>query len=305
MEQRVQALLKPENLTPPPKKPTNLAAVASKAVVPAADPAVALAADPAVAPAADPAVAPAADPAVAPAADPAINPDTENHFDALLRAAYLVDPVPNEVLTLLRTGVQRCKVFSLAECSEEHGRLHFRGRLYIPGHDDLRLHVLRQAHDAPAAGHPGKAKTLELLTREYFWPGMRKDVDRYVRNCHPCQRAKASRQPPFGTLKPNAVPDAPWQDLSMDFVVGLPESRGFNAIWVVVDRLTKLCHMVPCKSTCSSEDLAELFLHNVWKHHGLPNTIISDRGPQFASRFWKALCKCLTIELQLSTGFHP
>ena len=69
----------------------------------------------------------------------------------------------------------------------------------------------------------------------------------------------------------------------MDFMVGLPESNGYDAIWVVVDRLTKLRHMVPCKSTCSSEDLPDLFLHNVWKHHGLPDRIISDRGPQFAS----------------------
>ena len=87
--------------------------------------------------------------------------------------------------------------------------------------------------------------------------------------------------------------------------MGLPESRGYDAIWMVVDRLTKLRHMVPCKSTCSSEDLADLFLHNVWKHHGLPSTVISDRGPQFASRFWKALCECLGIERRLSTGFHP
>ena len=91
----------------------------------------------------------------------------------------------------------------------------------------------------------------------------------------------------------------------MDFMVGLPESRGYDAIWVMVDRLTKLRHMVPCKSTCSSEDLADLFLHNVWKHHGLPSTVISDRGPQFASRFWKALCERLGIERRLSTGFHP
>ena len=91
----------------------------------------------------------------------------------------------------------------------------------------------------------------------------------------------------------------------MDFVMGLPESKGYDAIWVMVDRLTKLRHTVPCKSTCSSEDLAALFLHNVWKHHGLPSTVISDRGPQFASRFWKAICEHLGIERRLSTGFHP
>ena len=91
----------------------------------------------------------------------------------------------------------------------------------------------------------------------------------------------------------------------MDFVVGLPESKGCDAIWVVLDRLTKLHHMVPCKSTCLSEDLADLFLHNVWKHNGLPSTVISDRGPQFASRFWKVLWEHLGIEWRLGTGFHP
>ena len=121
MKQRAQDLLKPENLAPPPKKLTNLSAMASKTVAPTADPAVAPAADQAIAPAADPAAAPAANPAVAPETDPT----TGNHFDALLRAAYVVDPVPNEVLTLLRRGAQRCKVLSLAECSEEQGRLHF------------------------------------------------------------------------------------------------------------------------------------------------------------------------------------
>ena len=204
---------------------------------------------------------------------------------------------------LLRAGARDCKTISLAECSETAGRLRYRSRLYIPASDNLCVHVLCQAHDAPAAGHPERAKILELIAREYFWPGMRKDVERFVRNCHPCRRSKASRQSPFGILKPDPVPDAPWQDLSMDFVLGLPESKRYDAIWVVVNRLTKLRHMVPCTSTCSSEDLADLFLHNVWKHHGLPSTVISDRGPQFTSRFWKALCQCLGIERRLSTGF--
>ena len=91
-------------------------------------------------------------------------------------------------------------------------------------------------------------------------------------------------------LKGNPIPDAPWQDYSLDFVVGLPESRGYDAIWVVVYRLMKLRHMVPCKSSCSSEDLEDLFLHNVWKQHGLPSAVISDRGPEFASCIWNSLC---------------
>ena len=226
-------------------------------------------------------------------------------FESLLSMVYAFDPLPSEVLELLRTDACHCKNILLAEYSEAAGCLLYRSRLYIPASDDLRLHLLRKAHDTPAAGHHEHFKTLELIAREYFWPGMRKDMEHYVRNCHPCRQSKASRQSLFGILKPNPVPDAPWQDLSMDFVVGLPENRGYDTIWVVVDRITKLLHMVPCKSTCSSQDLADLFRHNVWKHHGLPSTVISDRGRQFASRFWKALCERLGIEWRLSTGFHP
>ena len=101
------------------------------------------------------------------------------------------------------------------------------------------------------------------------------------------------------------MPDAPWQDLSIDFIMGHPESKGYDAIWVVVDRLTKLSHMVPCKSMCSSEDLTDLFLHNVWMHRGLPSTVMSNQGPQFPSKFRKGLCEHLGIERRLSTGFHP
>ena len=93
-------------------------------------------------------------------------------LESLLSAAYASDPFPNEVLELHRTGTRHCKTISLAECSLTADRIRYRSKLYIPTSDDLRLHVLRQAHDAPAAGHPGRAKTLELIVREYFWPGM-------------------------------------------------------------------------------------------------------------------------------------
>jgi hypothetical protein len=91
----------------------------------------------------------------------------------------------------------------------------------------------------------------------------------------------------------------------MDFVTGLPNSNGFDSIWVVVDRLTKLQHFAPCSTTIDAEGLAELFLSNIFRLHGLPDTILSDRGPQFASRFWKHLCHALKIEPHLSTAFHP
>ena len=108
-----------------------------------------------------------------------------------------------------------------------------------------------------------------------------------------------------GILRPLPIPDRPWSSISMDFVTGLPWSDGNDAIWVVVDRLTKIRHFVPCRTTTSAPDLANPFLHHTWKLHGLPNDIISDRGPQFAIKFWRQLCSRLGISPRLSTAFHP
>jgi len=154
-------------------------------------------------------------------------------------------------------------------------------------------------------GHPGRAKTLELLARKYYWPSKRKDVDRFVRNCHVCRRTKSTRHAPYGVLKPLSVPERPWQHISVDFVTGLPQSKAYDTVCVVVDRVTKQRHLIPCTMTITAEELGTLFCDRVFRYHGLPETIVSDRGPQFASHFWRHLCSCLKIDTRLSTAFHP
>ena len=134
---------------------------------------------------------------------------------------------------------------------------------------------------------------------------MQKDIERCVGNSHTCPRTKPRRHTPHGTHLPLPVPDRPWQDISMDFVVGLPKSHCFDAIWVVVDRLSNQRHFSPCKTTINAKGLTELFIDNVFRLHGLPNSIISDRGQQFASDFWGHLCSCFGISVRLSTAFHP
>src|SRR5690349_3402634 len=136
-------------------------------------------------------------------------------------------------------------------------------------------------------GHPGKAKTLELITREYYGPNMRRDIQQFVRNCHTCRRTKATHHAPYGMLKPLPVPEGPWEYLSVDFVTGLPKSEGYDVICNVVCRLTKQRHLITCHMTCTTEDFAQLFLDNVFHLHGLPVDIVSDRGPQFIVKFWK------------------
>jgi transposase InsO family protein len=223
----------------------------------------------------------------------------------LFQEAYDADPFPSQVLRMLQDGVRHSRRITLAECAQERDRLTYRGKLYVPEYEPLRLHLMQQHHDAPVAGHPGRSKTLELLCRTYHWPKMRQDVERYVRNCHVCQRSRTGRHAPYGILRPLPIPERPWQDISMDFVTGLPWSQGCDAIWVVVDRLTKERHLIPCRTNVDAAGLADLFIQHVFRLHGLPLTIISDRGPQFASDFWERICVRLGIERRLSTAFHP
>ncbi len=153
------------------------------------------------------------------------------------------DPIPNEVLKTLRQGVQRYKHLSIAECSEENGRLVYQKHLYVPDYDPLKLGIMREAHSNPAAGHPVRSKTLELITRTHFWPKMRSDIEQFCKRRHTCPRSRTSRHAPFTILRPLPIPDGPWKDLCMDFVTRLPWSDGYNAILVVTCRLTKMRHL--------------------------------------------------------------
>ena len=127
----------------------------------------------------------------------------------------------------------------------------------------LRLRVIKEVHNQPAVGHPGAERTLNMIRRFYYWPAMREDIEQYLRNCHVCKRAKASRDAYNGLLQPLPVPERPWVDLTMDFVVGLPKSQGYDAILMVVDRLLKEKHYIPCtkdNNETSAKATAGLFL---------------------------------------------
>ena len=134
---------------------------------------------------------------------------------------------------------------------------------------------------------------------------MWKDVKEFVLSCDVCSRSKIPRHRPYGPLHPLPIPHWPWSSVSMDFITDLPLSNAYDSIFVVVDRLIKMAHFVSCKKTLSSEDTARLFLDNVYRYHGLPNDIVSDRGIQFVSKFWRSLFDILKVEIKLSSAFHP
>jgi hypothetical protein len=183
------------------------------------------------------------------------------------------------------------------------GLLLYKNLMYVP--ESLRLEVLRQHHDDPLAGHFGVAKTLELLSRNYYFPGMSKFVTDYVSTCDLCARGKPSRHRPYGELAPLPVPNSPWAGVSCDFVVDLPVSEGYDALLVFVDRFTKMCHLVPCNKTAKAPDFARYYLQHVIRLHGIPESLVSDRGSIFTSHFWRDLAKLLGTKSRLSTSFHP
>jgi transposase InsO family protein len=135
---------------------------------------------------------------------------------------------------------------------------------------------------------------------------MAQEVERYVTTCHLCQKNKARNLKPAGLLQPLGLPFAPWHTVTMDFITQLPTTEsGHDAILVVVDKLTKMVHLVPTTTRKTAEQTARLYVDNVWKLHGVPQVIVSDRDPQFTSHFTKALCKILGTKQALSTAYHP
>ena len=177
---------------------------------------------------------------------------------------------------------------------------------YVPADNKLRSRILREFHDAPTAGHPGVARTLELVARHYYWPHLRDWVKAYVQSCELCQRNKARTQLPYGLLQPLPIPEQPWSCVTTDLIVGLPKTpAGHNAIATFVDKLTKMVHFVPTNDTIDAPGYAKLYFDTIVRLHGIPDTIVSDRDPKFTSHFWAALHKLLGTNLRLSTAYHP
>ena len=155
------------------------------------------------------------------------------------------------------------------------GLLYHQGRLVIPPtSSSLILNILQQYHDFPQAGHYGVARTQSLISQYYKWPGLATAVEAYVRSCDTCARNKVVRQAPFGLLSPLPIPARPWSSVSLLWITNLPPSHYYNAILVVVDRLTKMAVFIPTTKAMSAADVAALFLREVVRVHGLPRSLV-------------------------------
>lgn len=179
-------------------------------------------------------------------------------------------------------------------------------RLVIPDNEDLKNRVIFENHDVVTSGHPGYFKTFIGVQRNYYWPKMSKYIQRYVRSCEQCQRTKARQMKPPGLLNPLDIPCGRWVDISMDFLVSLPQSEdGDDAIIVIVDRLTKRAKFIATSTKATAEQTANLFMKHYVRDHGLPKTIVSDRDSKFTSKFWTSLVALSKTQHKLSSAFRP
>ena len=179
-------------------------------------------------------------------------------------------------------------------------------RIAIQNGAALRRDIIDRAHAGPLAGHPGYSRTLELVSRYFWWPKMAKDIELRVLACSECQRSKGQTGRTQGKLQPLPIPDMPWESVSTDFIVKLPRTeRGFDAVWVLVDRLTKMVHLAPTTASCDAPELARLFFDNVVRLHGPPRSVVSDRGSVFTSKFWESLCKLCDMRRDLTSSYRP
>ena len=179
------------------------------------------------------------------------------------------------------------------------------GKVHVLKDEELRVEIIWLHHDVPAARHEERWKIVELVMRNYWWPEVTRDVGKYIEGCDLCQRMKNRTEELAGTLKLSEVPKKPWSHLTVDFITKLLVVAGKDTVLVVCDRLSKMTHFVATTEGMSAEGLARLFWDNVWKLHGLPESVVSDRGPQFAAELTKELNRMLGIQTKLSTAFHP
>ncbi|CAJ2661820.1 unnamed protein product [Trifolium pratense] len=189
---------------------------------------------------------------------------------------------------------------------DENGVVRFHGRVCVPDVPEMKKMILEEGHRSGMSIHPGVTKMYQDLKKLFWWPGMKRQISEFVYACLVCQKSKIEHQKPSGLLQPLFIPEWKWDSIAMDFVGGLPKTtKGYEVIWVVVDHLTNCAHFIAIKKGTLAPKLAEIYMEQIVKLHGISSSIVSDRDPRFTSRFWESLQEALGTKLRLSSAYHP
>ena len=179
---------------------------------------------------------------------------------------------------------------------EENGLVYMDGRIYVPNSQKIKERILQENHEPLDIGHPEQQQMINLIKRNYWWPGIKKNIKKYVQGCFKCQQNKVQHMKKVGELHPLTILEGPWKEISIDIIGPLPKSNEKNMIVVIVDRFTKMIQLKATTTNMSLEKIAKIYQDEIWKLHGIPRTILSNRGPQFTSRFMKDLMKALETQ---------
>ena len=210
------------------------------------------------------------------------------------------DPFLQDIVIKLKSDLTAVPPDSL-----QQGQLFYKNRLVIPKSSSVIPTLLSEFHNGAIGGHAGYLKTYKRLTSQFFWLGMKSDIKRHVTECQICQQNKLSTLSPAGLLQPLRIPEKIWEDISMDFIEALPKSEGSDTIWVIVDRLSKYAHFIPLNYPFNAKDLARIFVKEVIRLHGIPKSVVSDRGSTFLGNFWQEIHKLQGTQLRFSSAYHP
>jgi hypothetical protein len=226
--------------------------------------------------------------------------EVELTLEVEIREGQLEDAKLKEIRQLIQDN----KTSDFSEDSQ--GTLWLGKWICVPNLKPSKELILREAHDSAYSIHPGSTKMYKDLKTRYWWYGMKQDVMEYVALCDTCQRVKVEHQRPARLLQPLKILEWKWEEIRMDFIVGLPHTQDrYDSIWVIVDHLTKIAHFILVKTTNSGAKLAELYMSRIVCLHGVPNKIMSDRGSQFTSKFWEKLQESMDTRLNFSSAYHP
>uniref|UniRef100_A0A0A8YT52 Integrase catalytic domain-containing protein n=1 Tax=Arundo donax TaxID=35708 RepID=A0A0A8YT52_ARUDO len=195
--------------------------------------------------------------------------------------SYHVDDQALQLLTELAVHSPNSKGFSL-----DSGLIRKKGKVWIGSNSALQSRIIAALHDSALGGHSGIQATYQRVKKVFAWTGLKVAVEEFVKQCGVCQQAKHDNCKYPGLLQPLPVPMSQWQDISLDFIEGLPLSDGYSIILVVVDQFTKYSHFIPLKHPFTAQSVAKEFMHNIVRLHGLPRSTVSDRDKVFTSSFW-------------------
>jgi hypothetical protein len=215
----------------------------------------------------------------------------------------LIPTIKEDVIAAQRTDVGMGHLRQRLELGEVQW---FKDRLVVPKDFELHRKIMDEAHCSQHSIHLGNNKMYQDLKKNFWWTRMKREIAKYVSECDTCRRVKTDHLRPARNLQPLSIPEWKWENICMNFIVGLPRtSCGYNSIWVIVDHLTKSAHFIPVSTTNRVRQYAELYISHIVRYDGILKTIISDKGSIFVAHFWEQLHECLGTHLIRSSAYHP